>query len=281
MVLKKGICTFAFPSSMSLSEIFFEAKKYGFDGVELCMTLDGPLTPDISDEELCRIKADATSAGIELYSVMTSVYWSASLVSDDESQRELAKSYAKKQIDIAKKLGCETVLIVPGHTGVDFAPDLGVVDYETAYNRAVEAAKELAPYAQDAGVVMGMENVWNKFLLSPLEMRNFIDEIDNPYVMAYLDVGNILVNGYPEHWVKILGKRISKVHIKDFKMSIGNITGFCDLLSGDVNFPAVTEALRSVGYDGWITAETGAYKSNNQVMIEHISSAMNYILKEI
>lgn len=279
--MKKGICTFAFPPDLSLGEIFFEAKKSGFDGVELCMTLDGPITPDISDEELCRIKADADSAGIELYSVMTSVYWSASLVSDDKSQRELAKSYAKKQIDIAKKLGCETVLIVPGHTGVDFAPGLGVVDYETAYIRAVESAKELAPYAEEAGVVMAMENVWNKFLLSPLEMRGFIDEIGSPCVMAYLDVGNVLVNGYPEHWVKALGKRISKVHIKDFKMSIGNADGFCDLLAGDVNFSAVTEALRNVGYDGWITAETAPYKTNNQVMIEHISSAMNYILKEI
>lgn len=274
IILKKGICSFGFPSEMSLKEIFAEAKKYGFDGVELCMALNGELTPDTPDEKLEQIKADAANAGIELYSVTTSVYWSASLTSDSLEERDTAKSYAINQLRIAKKLGCDTVLVVPGHTGVGFAPGLGVVEYDVAYDRALDAIKELAHYAEDAGVVIGIENVWNKFLLSPLEMKSFIDEVGSEYVGAYFDVGNVLINSYPEHWIKILGGRIAKVHFKDFDMATNH---FCYLLEGDVNYPAVINAFRNIGYDGWVTAEYAA-KNDNPAMLRHTSYAMDRII---
>ena len=273
--MKKGICSFAFPGHMSFSEIFVQAKEFGFDGVELCLCENGELNPNVTDDKLARIMELAKKAEIELYSVTTSLYWSASLVSDDEAERNLALSYAKKQIDVAKKLGCESVLIVPGHTGVSFAPDLGVIEYDVAYERAVQSAKVIASYAQDAGIVAGMENVWNKFLLSPLEMKGFIDEINNPCVKAYFDVGNVLVNGYPEHWIKILGSRIDKIHLKDFKLDTNS---FCDLLSGDVNYPAVMKALKNTGYNGWLTAEYVPYSTDNTVMLRHISNAIDSII---
>ena len=276
--MKKGICITAFPKDMSLKDVFAKAREFGFDGVELSMDAQGELTPDVSPEKLEEIKADAASAGISLYSITSSLCWSCSLVSDDEQQRLQAEIYVKKQIDIAKALGCDTVLVIPGYTGVDFAPDLPVVDYETAYGRAVEAAKKLVPYACEAGVVIGMENVWNKFLVSPLEMRGFIDEVDSPYVQSYFDVGNVLINGYPEHWIKILGKRIVKVHFKDFKRSIGNITGFCNLLAGDVDYKAVMTAFKAVGYDGWVTAEVTPYAADNAVLLSHTSRAMDTII---
>ena len=110
-------------------------------------------------------------------------------------------------------------------------------------------------------------------------MKQFIDEIDNPFVGSYFDVGNVLVNGYPEHWINILGSRIKKVHFKDFKRSIGTIDGFCDLLAGDVNYPAVMDAFNSIGYDDWVTAEVSPYPANNEVMLMHTSMAMDKILR--
>ncbi|MBQ7901988.1 MAG: sugar phosphate isomerase/epimerase [Clostridia bacterium] len=276
--MNKGISSVAFPAGMTIKEMFAEAKKHGFDGVELSMNASGELTTDTGLEELRQIKNEADNAGITLYSVTSGVCWMYSLTSDDEAQRGLAKENVKKQLDIAARLGCETILVVPGHVGVDFAPHLGVVEYETAYNRALNAIGELVPYAESAGVVMGIENVWNKFLVSPLEVRSFIDEINSPYVKAYFDVGNVLINSYPEHWITILGNRIAKVHFKDFKRSIGNINGFCDLLAGDVDYKAVMSAFKSVGYDGWVTAEVTPYVGDNSVMLSHTSAAMDYII---
>lgn len=276
--MKKGICAVAFPGDMKLEEVFATAKKCGYDGVELSMNGAGELTPDTSDAELERIKQLADEAGISLYSVTSGLCWAYSLTSDDEEQRNTAKHNFKRQLYIAAKLGCETILVVPGHVGVDFAPHLGVVDYQTAYDRAVEAVKELEPYARELGVNIGIENVWNKFLISPIEMREFIDEIGSEYVKAYFDVGNVAVNGYPEHWIRILGQRIAKIHFKDFKQSVGNINGFCDLLEGDVDYKAVVDALRQVGYDGWVTVEMGPYRVSNEVSLEHAARAMDCIV---
>ena len=276
--MKKGVGTLCFAPGMKLKEIFAQAKKCGFDGVELWLGLEGEVRVDMTDAEIAQIKKDASEAGIELYSLATLLGWSVSLTSNDEKERETAKKYAKRQIEIAAGLGCDTILVVPGHVGVDFAPELGVVDYDLAYERSLNAMKELAPHAEKYGVVIGVENVWNKFLITPLEMRNFIDEVNSPFVQAYFDVGNVLVNGYPEQWIKILGSRIKKVHFKDFKRSIGNLDGFCDILAGDVNYPEVMKAFKSIGYDNWVTAEVGVYPIDNTVQLMHTSNAMGTII---
>jgi L-ribulose-5-phosphate 3-epimerase len=114
----------------------------------------------------------------------------------------------------------------------------------------------LAPYAQAAGVSIGVENVWNKFLLSPLEMKRFLDEINSPFVGAYFDVGNIIYIGYPDQWIRILGqKHIKRIHFSDARSEQAGLGMFVDLLAGDVDFAAVMTALRDIGYDGWITVE--------------------------
>lgn len=277
--MKKGIGTLCFTPGMKLKEIFMQAKKYGFDGVELWLGLEGEVRVDMTDEQIEQIKKDAKDEGIELYSLATLLGWSVSLTSNDEEERNTAKKNIKRQIEIASKLGCDTILVVPGHVGVDFAPELGIVDYDLAYERSLNALKELAPYAEKFGVVIGVENVWNKFLLTPLEMKNFIDEVGSPFVQSYFDVGNVLVSGYPEHWIKILGNRIKKVHFKDFKCSIGNLGGFCDILSGDVNYPKVMEAFKNIGYDNWVTAEVGVYPIDNEIQLIHTSKAIDSIIK--
>jgi len=133
--------------------------------------------------------------------------------------------------------------------------------------------------AEKYGVVLGIENVWNKFLLSPIEMRDLIDKVNSSFVGSYFDVGNVLYCGYPEHWINILGKRITKVHFKDYKREPGGLNCFVDLLSGDVDYIAVMDAFRNIGYDGWVTAEMlPPYKQFPEAILYNTSKSMDYIL---
>ncbi len=126
-----------------------------------------------------------------------------------------------------------------------------------------------------------MENVWNKFLLSPLEMKSFVDQFHSKNVGVYFNVANTLAIAYPEHWIEILGSRIKRVHFKDYRRNVGSVDGFCDMLSGDVDWPAVMAALRKVGYDGWIAAEmippVPFYKHCPEVLIHTTARAMDAI----
>lgn len=154
-----------------------------------------------------------------------------------------------------------------------------MVPYDIAYDRAQEAVSQLARTAAEHKVNIGLENVWNKFLLSPLEMRNFIDEIGSPWVGSYFDVGNTLANGYPQHWISILGKRIKKVHFKDYRRQAGGLHGFVDLLAGDVDYPVVVKALEAVGYDDYVIAEMiPAYTYHSEQIIYNTSRSMDRIL---
>ena len=253
--MKLGVGHTMFPPDWPLEKIFGEAAEIGFDGVELWLTEDGAVSLTSTREDMERVKELARKHGIELYSLASGLYWQYSLTDEDSAVREKAKGIVRKQLELAHALGCDTILVVPGCVGADFLPESKVVDYEAAYARAAEWLWELKPYAEELQVSIGIENVWNKFLLSPLEMRDLIDRADSRYVGAYLDIGNVLNFGYPQQWVRILGKRICKVHLKDFSREVGNLNGFVELLEGDVDYPAVMSALREAQYDGWLTAE--------------------------
>ena len=207
--------------------------------------------------------------------------------------REKAKEVCRRQIDAAAILGIDCILVPPGTVGVDFRPEdvvpdtanvsffagSEVIDYDVAYERSQAAFRELAPYAERKNVIIGIENIWNKFLLSPLEFRNFLDEIGSDYVAAFLDVGNMLMFGYPQHWIKILNKRIKKVHFKDFRRDVQRLSGFVDLLAGDVDWPAVIKAFDDIGYDGWASAECCPnYKFYTNQIVYNSSAAMDCIL---
>jgi L-ribulose-5-phosphate 3-epimerase len=276
--MKKGISIWAFPSGNTVEESIRAAAEAGFDGIELALNETGQLGLDATDAELDGYRNAAQQAGIAITSLATGLYWSYPLTSSDAAIREKAKTIVKKQLDAAARLGVDAILVVPGAVGVDFVPGSEVVPYDVAYDRALEALRELAPHAESRKVCIGVENVWNKFLLSPLEMRQFIDAIDSPWVGSYFDAGNVLAMGYPEHWIRILGSRIRRVHIKDFRRSVGTLDGFVDLLSGDVNFPEVFKALREVGYDGWITAEVFPYGRFPQMTAQQASRAMDAML---
>jgi hexulose-6-phosphate isomerase len=223
------------------------------------------------------------AAGLQISGLATGLYWGANAASADEATRRRAAGILDRQIQCAHELGVDAVLVVPGAVGVDFIPGAEVVPYEAAHQRAHHFLQAALPAARRAGVTLCVENVWNKFLLSPLEMRAFVDSFGGEPVGSYFDVGNALLTGYPEHWIDVLGKRIQRVHFKDFRRNVGTVDGFCDLLSGDVNWPAVMQGLRRMGYDGWIAAEmippVPFYKHCPEVLIHNTSRAMDAIFR--
>jgi hexulose-6-phosphate isomerase len=201
------------------------------------------------------------------------------LTHPDAKVREQGRDLVRRMINAAPVMGTDAILVVPGAVDVFFMPDAPVIDYRDAWSRATDAIASLAPEAEKAGVKLGIENVWNRFLLSPMEMAQFVDQFKSKAVGAYFDVGNVMLLGYPEQWIRILGSRIIRVHVKDFKRAVGNANGFVDLLGGDVNWPGVTKALREIGYNGFVTAEMiPAYTHYPEVLIENTGRAMRAIL---
>ncbi len=276
--MKKGISIWSFPAA-PYAKNFALAKDAGFEGVEVALDEVGELSLESSEKDLLAIKQQAKDNGIELYSIACGLYWSYWLNADSKDEREKAKDIVKFQLNAAKTLGCDTILVVPGTVHADFADPNRVIDYKTTYERSFEAINELKEYAEKLEVSIGLENVWNKFLISPMEMRDFIDKIGSDYVGSYLDIGNTLANGFPEHWVRILADKIKKVHFKDYRVAAGGLHGFVDLLAGDVNYPEVMKALTEVGYDGWVSAEMiPNYKYYTETIIYNTSNAMDRIL---
>lgn len=277
--MKKGINAWSFPAGMGTKDCIRLAKSAGFEGIELALAEEGELSLDSGKAEVTELRAFAHDTGIELTSLASGLYWTYSLTSNSESTRSKALDIGRKQLETAAQLGVDTILLIPGAVGVDFIPGSEVVPYDVAYDRAQVAVTQLATMAAEYKVNIGIENVWNKFLLSPLEMRRFIDEIGSPWVGSYLDIGNTLLTGYPEHWISILGERIKKVHFKDYRRQAGGLHGFVDLLAGDVDYPSVVAALTAAGYDGYVIAEMiPNYIHHTEQIIYNTSSSMDRIL---
>ena len=278
--MKKSINFWSF-SGKDVYQAMDLAKAAGFEGIELALLDSGDLTPNSTDEQLAKIRAYADKLGLAIPSLASGLCWGASLTAEDPAERDEAHNIIVNQLRCAKALGADTILVVPGSVSVEFVPDRPVVDYEVCYNRALESIKRLVPYAEQYGVNIGIENVWNFFLLSPLEMRAFIDAVGSEYVGSYFDVGNVVYNGYPEQWIRILGKRIKKVHFKDFRRAPGTLGAFVDLLSGDVNWPAVMKAFNETGYTGWAAGEMiPCYAYASDQIIYNTSASMDRILNE-
>lgn len=283
MSMKKSISYWSFPGGLDgtkpAAEAMKEAKAAGFEAIELGYGVTGEVSLESSDARLAKVRQASKDIGIEISSLGCALHFQWPFTSDDPGIRSKAMGVARKALDAARELGTDAVLIVPGAVDVPWDPAFPKVRYDDAYARAAECFGELIPDAEAAGVVICAENVWNKFLLSPLEIAAFIDRLDSPWVRAYFDVGNCVVSGFPQDWIRVLGKRIKRVHIKDFRRSVGNMNGFVDLLSGDVEWPEVVRALEDVGYDGPVTAEMiPPYRHHPEVLIENTSRAMDAIL---
>lgn len=269
----KSISIWAFDPERPLAEVCKMAKDNGFQGVEAAIG-SGGLTLQSTPDDCKRFVEQAQQAGITLSSLASAGGWQSPITSTEEAVRRRGIEETAQSLRIAQWLGLDAILLVPGGVAADFIPGFKGAPYEVAYENAMNGLNELKAVAEETGVSIGVENVWNKFLLSPLEMRDFVDKTGSDKVGVYFDTGNVILTGYAEQWIRILGKRIKRVHFKDFKLSVGTIDGFCDLLEGDVNYPEVMKSLREIGYDGPVTAEFFGVENE----LRKISDAMDKIL---
>jgi L-ribulose-5-phosphate 3-epimerase len=259
--LKYGMVT----EKLSVLDKFKLLKDLGFDGVEL----DSP--NDLDPKEILEAR-DKT--GLLLPGVVNSVHWKSPLSDADPKVRETCSKSMIKSLNDCKLYGGTTVLLVPGVVNAG-------TSYQDAYQRAQKEIIKLIPEAEKTGIKIALENVWNNFLISPVEAARFVDEINHPLVGWYFDVGNILRYGWPEHWIETLGKRIMKVDIKEFsrkkQQDEGLWKGFdVELMDGDCNWPVVNKALAKIGYSGWGSAEVpGGDRKRLQVISERMDSVFN------
>ena len=268
--MKIGINRWTMPRDWTLARCFAEAKTAGFDSVEINLAEEGELNLLSTEREVRQIAASAREVGITLSSLSNGLGWPYPLTSNDPATRQKGIEILQTALRCARWLEVDTILCVPGLVTAE-------VGYDTAYQRAQAALQELAGEAAAVQVSIGIENVWNRFLLSPLEMARFIDEVGSPWIGAYFDVGNILLYGFPQHWIKILGSRIRKVHVKDFSTSVGNIQGFGNPLQGNVPWTAVRAALDEISYDSFVTAEVDGYTAAPELGLKHIAESLRQV----
>ena len=239
----------------SVVEAMSVAKRAGFDGIELCVGPAGDLTPNTSEKKCREIAAAAREIGIKIGSVASGLLWETNPASNRKSVRDKALATTQKCLRVTADLGVKHMLVLTGHVDVFFDNKAEVVDYDDCYKRSVSFCKAVGRTAGKLGVYACLENVWNKFLMSPLEFKQLLSDVGNPKVGVYLDVGNIWNLGYPQHWIKILARRIKRVHTKGFKRSAGNADGFCMIGDGDVPLAESLKMLAAIGYKGPVTAE--------------------------
>lgn len=271
---RKGICAIIFPKNMPLEEQFRQARNAGFEGIEVPL---GELLPLETERDQARRLADAArKSGIEIVSLWVSAPLSPNpLNHPDPAVRARGVEALRKAVTLASWMDCGALLIVPGRLGTGPKFQIG---YQDTWDRVSAEMKKVVPEAEKARVCLLPENVWNRFLVSPLEMRAFVDQFHSPWVGAYFDIGNILQYGYPQDWILTLGTRIKRVHAKDYKLSTRAEQGrFVDLLEGDVDWKEVMAALVKVGYRGFISPEYG-HRPDDPGYLRRISEALDKIL---
>lgn len=240
--IRKAVLLSMLPKELPYRERFQLARDVGFEGIEI-QTIDDP-------KEAEDIRAASQKTGLAIHSVMNAEHWRSPLSSGEPAV--VAKSVTGMETSLrnAKLWGAGTVLLVPAV--VD--PKTG---YQDAWTRSQKVIRErLLPLATELKVIIAIEEVWNKFLLSPLELNRYVDDLASPWVKAYVDVGNMVFYGYPQDWIRTVGKRIVRLHLKDFQLDRPNGKFFWrNLGEGDIDWPEVRKALTEVGYEGWATVE--------------------------
>lgn len=298
--MRKGINQWSLPENWELRRCFENARTAGFDGVELVLGEEGeratapagaehlasPLRylgfHPYSNDEFClassrdqvaSVRELADEVGVAIPSISTVLPFLNPLSANEPAVRERGTEILDRALEFAGILGADSLLVVPGVVGPG-------VPYDAALERSRSCLASLAPQAEAQGVVLAVENVWNGMLYSPLEFRDFVDSVGSPWVRAYVDVGNAIRTGFGEDWLRLLGDRVDKVHVCNFRGEVGNLTGFTrHLLDGDVDWPAVMDALDTIGYDGWITAEvTPPAPHYPEKALRDIASTLDWIL---
>ena len=269
--LRKGLRDSCLGGATPLPEVFNLARRGGFEGVELTLPADGRFSlraTQAERQELRRLAAD----GPPILCLNAGLPWQYSASSLDAETRAEGQALVRCSIDLAADLGVDTLLYIPGVV-TDDQP------FGQVWDAARAATEALLPQAEQAGVTLAVENVWNALILSPRDMLEFVDGFDSPNLRVYFDVGNVMQFGRPQHWIEALGaERIARVHVKDFTLTPGGWLGFTQLLHGDVDWPVVMQTLRRVGYRGWITPEVSPSSAAPEAWVAELSAAMDTII---
>jgi hexulose-6-phosphate isomerase len=237
--IRKAVLFEMLPKSLSIADRFKLARDTGFEATEC------PTTPDqrTADE----IKKASESARLPIHSVMNMAHWKYPLSSADPAVVAESVKGMETSLRNAHFWGAETVLLVPAVVNPQ-------TSYQDAWTRSQQQIRKLIPMAEELKVIIAVEEVWNKFLLSPLEYAKYIDDFRSPWVRSYFDVGNVALTGYPQDWIRTVGQRIAKLHIKDFRFRKMQAE-FVPLREGDIDWPEVHKALGEIGYHGTATVE--------------------------
>ena len=233
---------------LPLADFFQQAAVAGYEVVELCMRRQGELTPASPPDQLAQIVATAQAHGLALVS-LTHSHCTGNLLDSGPAQQTSIRE-TEVGLRAAAAMGIPCTL----HTLGSLRPDLY---YDDAYRNGVYSLQQLAATAEQLGVTLAVEFVWNGFLFSPLEMKHFLDEVGSPAIGFYFDPGNMAVFQYPHHWVRIVGRHIKMVHLKDWRGRALN-GSWPALLAGEVDYVAMNRELRVLGYDGPMISEVPA-----------------------
>lgn len=253
--MQVAINAWTFPAGLEAGALAALAAGAGFEAIELTMGQEGFLTPRTGPEQCRQLARVFQDAGLAIASLATDLFWRVNYGDADPAIRQEARDLTRTGMDLAVQLGTDAFLVVPAVVG-NWDEPVPRVHYVDALARSLDMLTELREDAEDRGVHLAIENVWNRFLLSPVEMRDLIDQVSNPWVGAYFDIGNAMAFGYPQDWIETLGRRIVRVHAKDYDLARPGAAGFaCELLDGSVDWPAVIGALQVAGYDGPLTYE--------------------------
>ncbi len=258
--IKKGLCIGVLPEGMTILEKFELAKRTGFEGIQ-------PNTLNSADE-VKEYKDAAEKIGIKISSIMNADHWKYPLSDNDPEVVRKCVEGLKTSMQNAHDVGASNVLLVPGIV----TPE---VRYEEVYARSQAQIRKLLPLAKQLRVIIAIENVGNRFLLSPLEMARYIDEFKSPWVRSFFDIGNVVSIGYPQDWIRTLGKRICHMHIKRFEP--GTVYAKFDRKdrrNQGIDWPDVHRALVEIGYSGWIAAEI---KGGDENYLKEVSVRMDRI----
>jgi len=239
---KKAVLISMLPKELSFRDRFQLARDVGFAGIEMQTVVD--------EAEAHQIAEASQQTGLQIHSVMNSDHWQYPISSADTAVVDKSVLGMETSLRNAKLWGASAVLLVPAVVNPE-------TPYQEAWTRSQKVIRErLLPVAEKLEVAIAIEEVWNKFLLSPLEFAHYVDEFGSPWVKAYLDVGNMVFYGYPQDWIRTVGPRIAKVHLKDFQLDRREGRFYWkNLGEGDIDWVAVRQALSDVGYDGYVTTE--------------------------
>ena len=275
----KGISYLSFENGLSNNESIESAlsqtKKNGFDALELSVSSEGIINTNTSKAECEIIRKKIDDSGVFVDSIATGMSWGVSPTSNDRSIREKSIKLHQDALKVASFLDCKALLFVPGVVKSPISPD--IVRYDKALDRLREAINQMLPIAEDLNVDLCMENVWNGFFYSPIELRDFVDSFDSDRLGVYLDIGNLIgYQQYPPHWVELLNSRIKRVQIKDFQENF-DWTGsfsFCDIGAGDVPWKETIAALNAIQYKSTIIAEMLPW---DETILSRTSAAMDQL----